>query len=91
MIQLNEEITEEVLKLKIGKEAGPDGKMNTCFKLAFQQFQRYVNYIFNLCFAEHIVTRFWNSDIRNHFTKAKGAKQNKVPTEALACYVACAS
>ena len=34
---------------------------------------------------------FGSYHILNHCTKAKGAKQNQVPTEALAYYVACTS
>ena len=47
-------MTEEALKLKTGKAAGPDGIVNTCIKLGFQQKQFH---LFNLCFAKHNVPR----------------------------------
>ena len=85
-----EEITEEALKLKTDKAAGPDGIVNTSIKLGFQQMQRYVFHLTS-ALRSRMHPEFGSYHILNHFRKAKGAKQNQVPTGALACYDACTS
>ena len=54
-----DEITEEASKLTAGKAAHPNGITNTSIKLGFQQMQKYVFHLFNLCFAEQNVPLIW--------------------------------